>query len=55
MKRVSLYLDKDDYDYLRQLSGVVSEHIRSAVSEYIRNIKQLTISTSKSKEGGKNE
>lgn len=49
MHRVNVYIDEDSYQFLKKSSGTMSENIRSAIQEYIRNIRKFDSSASQSK------
>lgn len=50
MQRINLYIDKEDYEFLKKRSGTVSEHIRFAIENYIHEIqkKEVNVITSAS-------
>jgi len=55
MIRRNHYLREDQVDFLDHLLGTESEHIRKAIDDYIQKLKDLEISTSKSKRVGEDQ
>jgi len=55
MKMVSLYVDSDQLNLLKSLSGSFSGHIRQAMYEYLQKLREQNISSSQSEGGVKNE
>ena len=49
MERVNFLLDKQTFQFLKSLSGTVSEHIRRAIDEYIAKLRATNVSASESK------
>lgn len=49
MKRINAYIDETMFDRLKGLSGTLSEHLRTAISEYLqKKLHEIDISVSKS-------
>lgn len=49
MKRRNFYLKEEQNDFLKNIDELtVSEHIRRAIDEYIKELQQLKVSISKS-------
>ena len=48
MRRVDLYLSQEQVDFLKNLPGTISEHIRKAVDEYIDKLHVVSASASAS-------
>ena len=56
MKRISLYVYEDIYNYLKSRPGKISEHIRYALEQYVDKMRSSNASASASrKEGDKDE
>lgn len=55
MIRVNFLLDESTFNFLKNLPGTISEHIRRAINEYIDKIKAQQISASQSERREKNE
>lgn len=54
MKRINLYLDEEQINFLKNRRGSISEHVRWALENYIHFIQkeeQKLVSASQSKEG----
>lgn len=50
MKRKTFYIDEDLEKFLKDYGEItVSEHIRRALTVYIKELKKLNVSTSQSK------
>lgn len=49
MKRVDIYIKEDQFYYIGNLSGTLSEHVRRALDDYIQTLKAKETSTSASK------
>jgi len=52
MVRFPVYLPEKELQYLKELSGTVSQHIRQAIEDYVDKQKVLRASASVSKRGG---
>ena len=52
MKRIHIFLDEKQIDFLKELPGKASEHIRRALDEYIYKVRGLNVSASRSKKEG---
>lgn len=48
MIRKAFYLYQTQVDFLKKLSGSISEHIRRALDEYIEDIEKQRVSASQS-------
>lgn len=49
MRRINVYIDPNQAEYLDNLSGTLSEHIRSALDTYIAYHRNRDAATSQSK------
>ena len=49
MRRINLYVDETELQYLKTLTGKLSTHIRIAISDYIKKLAREGISSSQSK------
>ena len=49
MERVDFLLDETQLKFLKKLPGTLSEHIRTAINNYIRKIQSEGMSASQSK------
>ena len=49
-----MYVSTEQYTYLKSLDRTVSEHIRTAIKDYIENLESNKVSYSPSKYGKSN-
>ncbi len=49
MRRVHVFLEETQIEFLKKLSGKASEHIRRALDEYIKELIGENVSASRSK------
>ena len=52
MKRIHIFLEKTQLDFIKKLPGKSSEHIRRALDEYIYRLQGTDVSASRSSKGG---
>jgi hypothetical protein len=49
MRRIDLYVDDPTFIKLKGLPGTISEHVRSAIKQYLDRLYQVNISASQSR------
>jgi len=54
MKRINLFLDETEIEYLKRLPGTLTEHIRRAIYEYLQKLSTQNVSASQSRKEDKN-
>lgn len=54
MKRINLYIEDVTYINLKGLPGTMTEHIKRAIYDYIKNLYKVNVSASESKRGDEN-
>lgn len=52
MKRIHVFLEELQIEFLKKLPGKTSEHIRRSLDEYIRKLEGTNVSASASKKEG---
>lgn len=52
MRRINIFLEKEQIDFLNKLPGTLSDNVRQFVSKCISEIKTKSVSESKSKKVG---
>lgn len=50
-KRLDLYVEDITYIKLKGLPGTMTEHIKQAIHEYLKNLYKVNVSASQSKRG----
>ena len=51
MQRINLYIEDITYIKLKGLPGTITEHVKKAIDEYLRNMYKVNVSASQSKRG----
>lgn len=51
MRRINLYIEEVTYIKLKGLPGTITEHVKRALDEYLKNLYKVNISASQSKRG----
>lgn len=54
MRRITIYIEEDVYNYLKNLPSGLSENLRVAAREYVRKLENSKVSASESKGGDSN-
>lgn len=54
MTRINLFIDDSDFLKLKSLPGTLSDHIRFAIRDYLKNLYKVNVSASESERGDEN-